>query len=239
VERWLLKIQEGVLLTEAELRHLTAHCRDILLEESNVVMLEAPIKIIGDIHGQFHDLLVMLKAGGDPATTKYCFLGDYVDRGYYSVETMTLLLALKAMYPENITLLRGNHESRQISNVYGFYDEVVKKYGNVNAWKYFTEVFDCMGIAAIVEGQVLCVHGGLSPLVRSVDQIRWIERRGEIPPESSFSDLLWSDPDNVEQWQMSPRGAGWVFGPTETSEFLHLNGLSLIARAHQLVMEGY
>jgi serine/threonine-protein phosphatase 6 catalytic subunit len=142
----------------------------------------------------------MIKVAGKPPFTKYCFLGDYVDRGYYSVETCLYLFCLKAKYPDCVTLLRGNHESRQISNVYGFYDEIIRKYGNANPWKYFCEVFDHLGIAAIIAGSVLCVHGGLSPSIRALDQIKWIERRGEIPPDGPYNDLVWSDPDDVDQW---------------------------------------
>ena len=165
--------------------------------------------------------------------------GDFVDRGYNSVETMTMLLLLKARYPHRITLLRGNHESRQITQVYGFYDECQRKYGNANPWKYCTELFDWCPLAALVDGEVLCVHGGLSPDVRTIDQMRLIDRKMEIPHEGAFCDLMWSDPDEIDTWAVSPRGAGWLFGNQVTQEFNSINGLQLICRAHQLVQEGY
>ena len=165
--------------------------------------------------------------------------GDFVDRGYNSVETMTLLLLLKARFPHRITLLRGNHESRQITQVYGFYDECQRKYGNANPWKYCTELFDWCPLAALVDGNVLCVHGGLSPDVRTIDQMRMIDRKMEIPHEGAFCDLMWSDPDDIDTWAVSPRGAGWLFGAQVTHEFNQINGLELICRAHQLVQEGY
>lgn len=169
----------------------------------------------------------------------FVFLGDFVDRGYFSLETFTLLMCLKAMYPDKITLVRGNHESRQITQVYGFYEECQQKYGNASVWKSCCQVFDFLVLAAIVDGEVLCVHGGLSPEIRTVDQIRVVARAQEIPHEGAFCDLVWSDPDEVETWAVSPRGAGWLFGDKVATEFCQVNGLKLIARAHQLVNEGY
>eukprot|EP00158_Paraphelidium_tribonemae_P002289 Partr_v1_DN25259_c0_g1_i2_m16854 putative serine threonine-protein phosphatase len=142
-------------------------------------------------------------------------------------------------YPDKITLLRGNHESRQITQVYGFYDECLQKYGNANVWKYCCQVFDYLTLAAIIDGRVLCVHGGLSPDIRTLDQIRTIQRCQEIPHQGAFCDLMWSDPDDIENWAVSPRGAGWLFGSRVTTEFNHVNNLILVARAHQLVQEGY
>jgi len=159
-------------------------------------------------------------------------MGDFVDRGFNSVETFQLLLCLKLKYPAHITLLRGNHETRQITSVYGFYDETVRKYGNANPWKYCTEVFDYLCIGAVVEGKVFCIHGGLSPEIKTFDQARMINRKIEIPHEGPFCDLMWSDPEDIETWAMSPRGAGWLFGSRVTTEFNHINDLSLIARAH-------
>ena len=169
----------------------------------------------------------------------FVFLGDFVDRGYFSLETFTLLMCLKAKYPDRVTLVRGNHESRQITQVYGFYEECQQKYGNASVWKSCCQVFDFLALAAIVDGKVLCVHGGLSPEIRTIDQVRVVARAQEIPHEGAFCDLVWSDPEDVETWAISPRGAGWLFGDKVSTEFNHVNGLSLIARAHQLVNEGY
>jgi len=166
-------------------------------------------------------------------------MGNYVDRGYYSLETVSLLVALKVRYRERITILRGNHESRQITQVYGFYDECLRKYGNANVWNYFTDLFDFLPMTALVAGKIFCLHGGLSPSIDTLDVARALERVQEVPHEGPMCDLVWSDPDQRPGWGISPRGAGYTFGVDVTKHFNHTNGLDLIARAHQLVMEGY
>jgi serine/threonine-protein phosphatase 4 catalytic subunit len=181
----------------------------------------------------------LFKVGGDCPDTNYLFLGDFVDRGFYSVETFLLLLALKVRYPDRITLIRGNHESRQITQVYGFYDECLRKYGSVNVWRYCTEIFDYLSLSALIEDRILCVHGGLSPSINTLDQIRVIDRKQEVPHDGAMCDLLWSDPEDIEGWGLSPRGAGYLFGGNVVKQFNHTNNIDLIARAHQLVMEGY
>jgi len=239
LDSWIASIRTCELLPERDLKHLCEYVQEVLLEESTVQPVQSPVTICGDIHGQFHDLLELFRNGGECPHASYIFMGDFVDRGYNSVETMTLLLLLKARFPHRITLLRGNHESRQITQVYGFYDECQRKYGNANPWKYCTELFDWCPLAALVDGTVLCVHGGLSPDIRTVDQMRMIDRKMEIPHEGAFCDLMWSDPDEIDTWAVSPRGAGWLFGAQVTREFNEINGLELICRAHQLVQEGY
>ncbi|KNC53098.1 serine/threonine-protein phosphatase 6 catalytic subunit [Thecamonas trahens ATCC 50062] len=239
LDEYIETLRQCKYLPENDLKKLCQIVKEQLLEESNVQPVHAPVTICGDIHGQFYDLLELFETGGPIPETSYIFMGDYVDRGYYSLESFSLLLAYKARYPNKITLLRGNHESRQITQVYGFYDECVSKYGSSNAWRFCTEIFDYLTLAAVVDGKILCVHGGLSPDVRTLDQIRTIHRMQEIPHEGAFCDLLWSDPEHIETWAISPRGAGWLFGSKVTREFNQINGLNLIARAHQLVQEGY
>lgn len=331
-------------IPEPQVRELCYKARELLIEEGNVVTVDAPVTICGDIHGQFHDLMELFRVGGDVPDTNYLFMGDFVDRGFYSLESFLLLLCLKVRYPDRMTLIRGNHESRQITTVYGFYDECIRKYGNANVWRYCCEVFDYLALGAVVlgastelepgsgtmaheytqssalssnegvasligggddevieaevlnasgevtqrtfrskdrntdmrdispprditsrgapsrsgppgtgatsdsqgshssgsgAGAVLCVHGGLSPLIDSVDKIRLIDRKQEVPHEGAMCDLLWSDPDEIEGWGLSPRGAGFLFGADIVKHFSYKNDLSLIARAHQLVMEGF
>ena len=238
-DKWLEDLKELKCLSERDLKLLCEKAKEIFIEESNVQNVSAPVIICGDIHGQIYDLLELFKKGGDMPNSRYIFMGDYVDRGYNGVEVLELLLALKVKYPEHITLLRGNHESRQICFAYGFYEEITRKYGNANAWEYFTDLFDYLPLAALVEGKIFCVHGGLSPYISTVDQIRLINRKMEIPREGVFCDLMWSDPDDIETWIISCRGAGWIYGWKVVDEFTHINGLELICRAHQLVMEGF
>ncbi|SCV72751.1 BQ2448_4288 [Microbotryum intermedium] len=222
-------------ISEQQVKDLCLKAREILVEEANVQWIDSPVTICGDIHGQFWDLLELFNVGGFCPDTNYLFLGDYVDRGFYSVETFLLLLALKVRYPDRITLIRGNHESRQITQVYGFYDECLKKFGSASVWRYCCEVFDYLSLGAVVDGRVFCVHGGLSPNVQSLDQIRLIDRKQEVPHDGAMCDLLWSDPDDIEGWGLSPRGAGYLFGADVVRHFVHNNDLDLIARAHQLV----
>ena len=200
IDQWLESVKSGTILPERDLRILCEKVKEILIEESNVQPVAAPVTICGDIHGQFHDLLELFNKGGQIPNTRYIFMGDFVDRGFNSVETFQLLLCLKAKYPAHLTLLRGNHETRQITTVYGFYDETIRKYGNPNPWKYCTEVFDYLGIGAVVDQKILCIHGGLSPEIKTIDQIRLIERRLEIPHEGPFCDIMWSDPEDIETW---------------------------------------
>lgn len=115
----------------------------------------------------------------------------------------------------------------------------MRKYGSVNVWRYCTEIFDFLALSAIVEDRILGVHGGLSPSIQSLDQIRVIDRKQEVPHDGAMCDLMWSDPEDIDGWGLSPRGAGYLFGADIASQFLHANKLDLIARAHQLVMEGY
>ncbi|KAI9713547.1 MAG: hypothetical protein M1820_000929 [Bogoriella megaspora] len=334
-------------IPEHQVRELCYKARELLIEEGNVVGVDAPVTICGDIHGQFHDLMELFRVGGDVPDTNYLFMGDFVDRGFYSLESFLLLLCLKVRYPDRITLIRGNHESRQITTVYGFYDECLRKYGSANVWRYCCEVFDYLALGALVTGAaqnlppssapfadpatassmpsepeeieievlnsagqvtnrfarqnrtlhpqqqpnsqpsdngdpetttspttlspsqsqttnqfpsqtgapgtgassgsraqndggaILCVHGGLSPLIDTLDKIRLLDRKQEVPHEGAMCDLLWSDPDEIEGWGLSPRGAGFLFGADIVKVFNHKNGLSMVARAHQLVMEGF
>jgi serine/threonine-protein phosphatase 4 catalytic subunit len=233
------KLMRCEILSENEVKVLCSKAKEILIQEGNVQAIDTPVTVCGDVHGQFFDLLELFRVGGHVPDTNYLFMGDFVDRGFYSVETFLLLLALKVRYPDRMMLIRGNHESRQITQVYGFYDECIRKYGSVTVWRCCVEVFDCLALAAVINGHIFCVHGGLSPSIQTIDQIRVIDRKQEVPHDGPMCDLLWSDPDDSAGYGVSPRGAGFLFGSDVVQTFNEANGVDLICRAHQLVMEGY
>lgn len=233
------KSNKIVKLAENEILTLCRKSRDVFMRQPMLLELNGPIKIVGDIHGQFFDLLNMFEFGGIPPETNYLFLGDYVDRGKQSLETICLLLAYKLKYPENFFLLRGNHECGSINRIYGFYDECKRRY-NIKMWKTFTDCFSCLPIAAVVADKIFCVHGGLSPAVQNFDQIRKISRPTDVPDSGIICDLLWADPDaDIEGWGENDRGVSYIFGRKVINRFLQEQNLDLICRAHQVVEDGY
>jgi serine/threonine-protein phosphatase PP1 catalytic subunit len=232
--------QTFINLPEEGICGLLATAKAILLEQPVLLELNAPISIVGDVHGQYCDLLALFEMGGFPSTERpYLFLGDYVDRGKQSIETICLLLCYKLKYPENFCLLRGNHECSSINRVYGFYDECKRRY-TVKVWRMFCNVFNCLPIAAVIEERVMCMHGGLSPSLESFDQILALRRPTDVPDEGLMCDLLWADPDeSMRGWCPNGRGVSWVFGSDVISRFLRTHDLDLICRAHQVVEDGY
>jgi serine/threonine-protein phosphatase 6 catalytic subunit len=152
LDNWIEQLMRCECLPEDDIQVLCLQVKSLLMEESNVQPVSCPVTVCGDIHGQYFDLLELFRMGGSVPTTRYVFMGDFVDRGHHSVETLQLLLALKARYPDCVTLLRGNHESRQVTQVYGFYQECVKKYGNANVWRFCTDLFDYFSVAALIDG---------------------------------------------------------------------------------------
>ena len=229
------------LLPTQTVQQLCHTLKTQLLTTPNIIALQSPVTIVGDIHGQYHDLLEIFQIGGQPPTTNYLFLGDYVDRGYYSVETITLLIALQLRYPSRVLLIRGNHESRTITTNYGFYSEVINKYsGLAEVWRYITDLFDYLPLGATIDGKIFATHGGLSPSCQQLDQIRAVDRFREIPHDGIMADLVWSDPDpEIMDFKLLPRGAGYLFGADIINKFCHDNDLVQLVRAHQLCNEGY
>eukprot|EP00041_Stephanoeca_diplocostata_P007039 m.97290 g.97290 ORF g.97290 m.97290 type:complete len:322 (-) comp16694_c0_seq1:89-1054(-) len=228
-------------LLEAEITALCVNSREIFMDEPMLVEVPAPVMVFGDIHGQYYDLLRLFHKTGGPSENSggFLFLGDYVDRGKQSLESICLLLAYKIKYPRKIWLLRGNHECASINRIYGFYDECKRRY-SVKIWKTFTDCFNCLPVAAIIAEKIFCCHGGLSPDLQTMDQIKQLERPTDVPDTGLLCDLLWADPEKeVEQWGENDRGVSFTFGPGIVETFLAQHGLDLICRAHQVVEDGY
>ncbi len=231
-------------MTEQEIKSLCVKAKDIFASQPILLELEAPLKIcgrprgitrlVGDVHGQYYDLLRLFEYGKFPPESNYLFLGDYVDRGKQSLETICLLLAYKVKYPENFFLLRGNHECASINRIYGFYDECKRRF-SIKLWKVFTDCFNCLPVSAIIDEKIFCMHGGLSPELSSMEQIKRIIRPIDVPDQGLLCDLLWSDPDpEVQGWGDNERGVSYTFGPDVASIFLKKHELDLVCRAHQV-----
>lgn len=230
---------KAVPFKEEELFALSDKVKDIFAEQPMLLELSAPMKVVGDVHGQFFDLLRLFELGGAPTDSNYLFLGDYVDRGKNSIECVVLLFLYKAKYEENFFLLRGNHECQNINRIYGFMEECKRRY-SVKLWKSFGDAFQYMPVCAVIDERILCMHGGLSPELSNLEQVRDLERPCDVPDSGLLCDLLWSDPNpDVTQWAENDRGVSYTFGADVVRSFLKKHNLDLIARAHQVVEDGY
>lgn len=162
-----------------------------------------------------------------------------MDRGQYGIECFCLLACYKVKYPDRIFLLRGNHESGPISRIYGFYDEVKRRF-SVKLWKLFIDTFNVLPLAAVIDDKIFCVHAGLSPDLMHPESVNRIQRPTDVPEEGLICDLLWSDPEKgITGWAENDRGVSYTFGEDIVSSFLERNDLDLIVRAHQVVEDGY
>ncbi|KAJ1953272.1 serine/threonine protein phosphatase Pzh1 [Linderina pennispora] len=233
------KVTKSVCLRNSEIIAVCQAAREVFLAQPTLLELAAPVKITGDIHGQYTDLLRLFDKCGYPPHCNYLFMGDYVDRGKQSLETILLLMCFKIKYPDNFFLLRGNHECANVTRVYGFYDEC-KRRCNVKVWKAFINTFNALPIAAVVASKIFCVHGGLSPDLTSMDQIRQLARPCDVPDHGVLNDLLWSDPsDTAADWEENERGVSYCFGKSVITDFLRRMDFDLICRAHMVVEDGY
>jgi len=233
-------LAKGELLSEEVLKRLCEKLKDTFIQEPNVVPVAAPVTVVGNLHGQLHDLFETFRVGGAPPDTNYLFLGDYVSMGFFSVETMSLLICLKLRFPERITLLRGRHESRRLTQVYGFYNEIIRKYGTPKVWNYFIDLFDYLPIAAVVEKQVFCVHSGISQYTDSIDQLRCIYRCQEIPLKGIVYEMLNSNPVQKKEIEKSKDNETQLFfGPEDFKKFMFCNELGHMVRSNQLCIDGY
>lgn len=233
------KVTKTVCLKNAEITAICQAAREVFLSQPALLELAPAVKIVGDVHGQYTDLIRLFEMCGFPPNSNYLFLGDYVDRGKQSLETILLLLCYKLRYPENFFLLRGNHESANVTRVYGFYDEC-KRRCNIKIWKTFVDTFNTLPISSIVAGKIFCVHGGLSPSLSHMDDIRQIARPTDVPDYGLLNDLLWSDPAEMEEdWEANERGVSYCFGKKVIMEFLQKHDFDLVCRAHMVVEDGY
>eukprot|EP00347_Sterkiella_histriomuscorum_P002668 403367261 len=228
------------------------HCQRILRDtlamikkEPNLLSLHDPVTVVGDIHGQYYDFVKMLDVGGSPAKTKYLFLGDYVDRGSFSCEVVMLLYALKLNFPQTIYMLRGNHECRQMTQFFNFRAECLYKYDQ-ETYELFMETFDALPISCLVNDKFLALHGGISPELKTINDLKNLQRFQEPPRVGLFCDILWSDPVEDEKGQCPQRfqqndvrGCSYFFGQQATNQFLQKNKLLSILRAHEAQFDGY
>jgi serine/threonine-protein phosphatase PP1 catalytic subunit len=226
-------------LTELEIKFLIFQSKKIIADQPMYLEIQAPITICGDTHGQYTDLLRLFEVGAHPPETNYLFLGDYVDRGKQSIETISLLMAYKIKNPVNFFLLRGNHECGSINRIYGFYDECKRRY-NVKLWKLFIDLFNELPVAACIDDKILLVHGGLSPDLNKLQQLAELKRPTDVPETGLLCDILWSDPESGQKsWNDNDRGVSYTFNEKVLSKFLDSNNLDLLCRAHQVVEDGY
>lgn len=233
------KTTKSLCLKNNEVVAILTTAREIFMSQPALLELSPPVKIVGDVHGQYGDLIRLFDMCGFPPAANYLFLGDYVDRGKQSLETILLLLCYKIKYPENFFLLRGNHECASVTRVYGFFDEC-KRRSSVKTWKVFMDTFNCLPIAAVVAQKIFCVHGGLSPSLNNLNEIREIERPTDIPDYGLLNDLVWSDPaDTVNEWEDNERGVSYCFNKVAINKFLTKFGFDLVCRAHMVVEDGY
>ncbi|CAD6199790.1 unnamed protein product [Caenorhabditis auriculariae] len=218
--------------------------KQIFMNQGSLLEIEAPVKICGDTHGQFSDVLRLFEKGGFPPLVNYLFLGDYVDRGQQSIEVVSLFLAYKVKYPGNFFLLRGNHECAAINRVYGFYDECCRRYKTAGPelWLAFQAAFATMPLTGLVSNRILCMHGGISSRMKSLNDLKRLRSKPiDIVDNPSLAmDLLWADPDEtISGFEENTRGVSYVFGADVLQEMMRKLELDLVVRAHQVVQDGY
>eukprot|EP00759_Apiculatamorpha_spiralis_P053306 PhF_6_TR6159/c0_g1_i1/m.9175/K04348/PPP3C, CNA; serine/threonine-protein phosphatase 2B catalytic subunit len=239
-------LKEGTLST-ADALDVMNKATAIFKKEPNILTVQDPVTVVGDLHGQFHDLPALFNVGGDVKTQPYLFLGDYVDRGCFSCEVVLFLYCCKIRYPTSIFMLRGNHECRHMTAYFNTKKEIMFKY-NQQVYDAMMNSFDALPLAAVLNKKFFCVHGGLSPELHTLEDINRIQRFREPPKRGGMTDLLWSDPmdDEAEarhaNTHFAPneeRGCSYVFSFRATCSFLASNKLLCVIRAHEAQEEGY
>lgn len=227
-----------IYIPQQYIEDLCKSVTEIFLAEESILSLAPPITVCGDTHGQFTDTIRIFDVVGNLPDQQYLFLGDYVDRGSQSIENIIFLLTLKVLYPDRIFLLRGNHETEEISTVYGLRDECIKRYG-FGIYSMLLTVFEAMPFSALIADKIFCVHGGISSGKCDIETLKAVKRPLDLNTSTVITDLLWSDPnDEVQGFQSSPRGVSNLFGQNEAEKFLKANNLSMIIRSHEFCSEG-
>ncbi|CAO4362034.1 unnamed protein product [Caenorhabditis nigoni] len=241
----------------AEITTLLDCIKLVFMSQPSCVEIDGPINICGDTHGQFSgnlfrtsyetlvvsDVLRMFDKAGYPHRANYLFLGDYVDRGRHSLENILLLFCYKLIFPNHFFLLRGNHECPSINKVYGFYEECSKRYekGGSKMWEDFQDTFSTMPMTAVIGQRILCMHGGISPRLSSLDKLRAFRRPNYQPSHDQIEiDILWSDPSNTGKgWNPNQRGVSYTFGTDALRKVLNSLNIDLVVRAHQVRSSDY
>jgi protein phosphatase len=201
--------------------------------------LDGSFVIVGDLHGHFLDLCRIFKTFQYPNTFKYVFLGDVVDRGQFSFETIFLILLLKYFFPTSVYLIRGNHEFRSLCSESGFLAEIEKLYPEENIFDLFIDIFDVLPLAALLQKAFLCLHGGICPELKSLNQLKSIKKPISNYTNSLISGLVWSDPfEEATKFLKNNRGAGYLFGKFPLQSFLQNYSLKMLIRAHECAYNG-
>ena len=221
---------------------LSKKCKSILQKEPNLLKISAPVHVFGDIHGQFSDMIRFLEMTRLPPETKLLFLGDYVDRGNNSIEVVILLFALKIRFPNQVFMIRGNHECANLNDNYGFREECTERYKDEgdSIWSMINDTLHHLPLCALINEQIFCTHGGISPSLNSLEEINNIQRGTTIPDEGVLCDLTWADPKKQSKnWADNDRGVSFTFSEKALDEFIKKHNIQLVCRAHQVVDNGY
>jgi len=238
-------LQKEGRIAKEDIIKLINDANKLFKNEGNLIYLDDPLNVVGDIHGQYYDAIKILEIGGDPANTKYLFLGDFVDRGSFSIEVLVLLYSVKLCYPQTIVMLRGNHECRQMTTFFNFRSECLYKYDQ-EIYDMFMDSFDLMPLSCIINGKFLAVHGGISPELKTIEDIKRIDRFKEPPKQGLICDLLWADPVENEHGVCEStyrandvRGCSYFYGSEAVNKFLDQNNLLSVIRAHEAQLDGF
>ncbi|KAH0795010.1 Ser/Thr protein phosphatase [Histomonas meleagridis] len=221
------------------LQKLFQEVKNLFMAESTMLEIRSPCIIVGDIHGHLLDLLRIIQNFGLPGPIRYVFLGDLIDRGEFSIETLIIVFLLKVLFPTRVFIIRGNHEFATLCSQCGFLSQMFAFFGDMLLYYLSIQTFEYIPLAALIDKQILCIHGGLDPNLNNVDQIRSVKR-----PISEFTgdfidSLVWSDPtDNIDDFEVSSRGSGYTFGCKALKSFLSSSKIEMLVRGHECVFNG-